>query len=560
MVDALLGQQDIVVAPFDAPRGMPPYVGGATILADGAPALCSTPPHCCREERMEDVRGLKELQLDALREVANIGAGHAATALSQMTNHTIMIAVPEVNVRPLEEVTDLVGRPDEVVAAVLMHMMGDLTGRTLVLFPEGSARTLCDILFRRSAGTTGEFGPMEQSGLKEAGNILASAYMNALSDFMGMMLVPSVPSLVIDLSARDPHHHLPQLRPRPRLRLLRRDVVPGRGCRRAAARPFPAPARHAVAQGHLRRHPPALIRCPGPCLSERDLAVLRSFARRIDPSDAGAHNNLGVLYYQKGLIEDAITEFVRALELDPRMQVAQTNLDIAYRESGHYDRRVTELQERVRRQPEDRDARWELGRAHAALGRHPDAIAEFQALLAWHPSDVPAMLQLGLAEKARGNLDTATDWLARACEQDPTARWRASISARCSTTGGSTSRRSPRCARRSRATPTTPRRTTSSPSSTATWAGTRTPARPPSAPSSSIPRWRGRRPTSRSIATRRTAPQVAGAATAPPSRPQIVEGGALAHYNLGWPSGRRACTTRRSASTGSRSTPAKTGG
>ncbi len=146
---------------------------------------------------MEDVRDLKELQLDALREVANIGAGHAATALSQMTNHTIMIAVPEVNVRPLEEVTDMVGRPDEVVAAVLMHMMGDLTGRTLVLFPEGSARTLCDLLFKRSAGTTGEFGPMEQSGIKEAGNILASAYMNALSDFMGMMLVPSVPNAAV---------------------------------------------------------------------------------------------------------------------------------------------------------------------------------------------------------------------------------------------------------------------------------------------------------------------------------------------------------------------------
>ena len=150
---------------------------------------------------MEDVRDLKALELDALREVANIGAGHAATALSQMTNHTIMIAVPEVNVRPLEEVTDMVGRPDEVVAAVLMHMMGDLTGRTLVLFPEKSARTLCDILFRRSAGTTGEFGPMEQSGLKEAGNILASAYMNALSDFMGLLLLPSPPSFAVDMSA-----------------------------------------------------------------------------------------------------------------------------------------------------------------------------------------------------------------------------------------------------------------------------------------------------------------------------------------------------------------------
>lgn len=149
---------------------------------------------------MDDARGLKELQLDALREVANIGAGHAATALSQMTNRTIMISVPEVNVRPLEEVTDLLGSPDDVIAAVLMQMMGDLTGRTLVLFPDASARALCDILLRRAPGTTGEFGAMEQSGLKEVGNILVSAYMNALSDFMGMMLVPSVPSLVIDLA------------------------------------------------------------------------------------------------------------------------------------------------------------------------------------------------------------------------------------------------------------------------------------------------------------------------------------------------------------------------
>jgi chemotaxis protein CheC len=81
-----------------------------------------------------------------------------------------------------------------------MHMMGDLTGRALLMFPERSARTLCDFLLRRELGTTQAFGEMERSGLKEAGNILASAYLNALSDFMGMMLVPSVPSLMIDLS------------------------------------------------------------------------------------------------------------------------------------------------------------------------------------------------------------------------------------------------------------------------------------------------------------------------------------------------------------------------
>ncbi len=149
---------------------------------------------------MQHVRDLTESQLDAIREVANIGAGHAATALSGMTNRTIMITVPRVYVRPLEEACDLVGAPGAVVAAVLMHMMGDLTGRAMVIFPERAAYTLCDFLFRRSPGGTGSLGEMEQSGLKEAGNILASAYLNALSDFLGMMLVPSVPSLVIDLS------------------------------------------------------------------------------------------------------------------------------------------------------------------------------------------------------------------------------------------------------------------------------------------------------------------------------------------------------------------------
>ena len=150
---------------------------------------------------MEDVRDLKALQIDALREVANIGAGHAATALSQMTDRRIMITVPQIHVARLEDVPNLLGAPTDVVAAVLMHMLGDLTGRTLLLLPEAAARRLCDMLLRRPAGTTMAFDVLEQSCLKEAGNILSGAYMNALSDFMGMLLLPSVPSLVVDLSA-----------------------------------------------------------------------------------------------------------------------------------------------------------------------------------------------------------------------------------------------------------------------------------------------------------------------------------------------------------------------
>ena len=150
---------------------------------------------------MEDLRLLKANQLDALREVANIGAGHAATALSQMIGETIMISVPTINVSRLEDIPPQVPAKDEPVAAVLMHMMGDLTGRTLLVFPRHTAHSSG----RTAAAPVDEIGrdfsEMEQSAIKEAGNILSSAYMNALSDFMGMMLLPSPPSLAVDMSS-----------------------------------------------------------------------------------------------------------------------------------------------------------------------------------------------------------------------------------------------------------------------------------------------------------------------------------------------------------------------
>jgi chemotaxis protein CheC len=84
---------------------------------------------------------------------------------------------------------------------VLMHMMGDLTGRTLLVFPRRTALRLAALLMRRpETPDAAEFTEMDQSAIKEAGNILSSAYMNALSDFMGMMLLPSPPSLAVDMS------------------------------------------------------------------------------------------------------------------------------------------------------------------------------------------------------------------------------------------------------------------------------------------------------------------------------------------------------------------------
>ena len=111
-----------------------------------------------------------------------------------------MISVPTINVARLEEIPPQLSAPDEPVAAVLMHMLGDLTGRTLLVFPRRTARRIASLMMHKPLPGD-DFPEMAQSAIKEAGNILSSAYMNALSDFMGMMLIPSPPSLAIDMSS-----------------------------------------------------------------------------------------------------------------------------------------------------------------------------------------------------------------------------------------------------------------------------------------------------------------------------------------------------------------------
>ncbi len=150
---------------------------------------------------MKEFLSLKELQLDALREVANIGAGHAATAMSQMTGSTIMISVPTITIAQLEDVPSQIQEDEEPIAAVLMQMRGDLTGRTLLVFPKKTAARIAALMLRREMRDPSEFSALEESAIKEAGNILSGAYMNALSEFLGLMLLPSPPSLAIDMSS-----------------------------------------------------------------------------------------------------------------------------------------------------------------------------------------------------------------------------------------------------------------------------------------------------------------------------------------------------------------------
>jgi len=142
---------------------------------------------------------LSDYHKDALREMGNIGAGNAATALSQLLGKDVSLSVPEVVMVPADKMVDRIGIKNQIVAAVYLKIFGDVTGRALMIFPQDKVFLIIDLLMRRSLGTTKEFGENEQSALREIGNILISSYMNAIAKLMGLNSVPSVPALAVDM-------------------------------------------------------------------------------------------------------------------------------------------------------------------------------------------------------------------------------------------------------------------------------------------------------------------------------------------------------------------------
>jgi chemotaxis protein CheC len=143
---------------------------------------------------------LSPAQLDAMKEVGNIGAGHGATALSQLLGKRIFITVPKANIIPLSQVPQLVGDPNTLVAGLTLSILGDATGKILLLFPRDSALHLADMLLKQPLGSSKILTEMGHSAIKEAGNILTGAYLSALNEFLGMLLLISVPTLVFDMA------------------------------------------------------------------------------------------------------------------------------------------------------------------------------------------------------------------------------------------------------------------------------------------------------------------------------------------------------------------------
>ncbi|MDA8224143.1 chemotaxis protein CheC [Desulfosporosinus sp.] len=141
---------------------------------------------------------ITQLQLDALREIGNVGSGHAATALSTLLQRRIDMSVPEAWAVPFEQVTSIVGQLDTPQAVIYVKVEGEASGKAVFFFPVESAEIVVKALFGTNE-TMDLYNEMAQSALKEVGNILVSSFIMALTQFSGIPLQPSVPALAVDM-------------------------------------------------------------------------------------------------------------------------------------------------------------------------------------------------------------------------------------------------------------------------------------------------------------------------------------------------------------------------
>lgn len=147
-----------------------------------------------------DLAALSARHLDALREVGNMGAGNAATALSKMLSRPISINVPQAEIVPLERVGELVGGAETLLWAVYVQMAGDLRGHMLFILPSERASLLIDLLMQHEPGTCKIIDEVAESALAEVGNILTTNYLMAIGSLIRLDLRPSPPLTANDMA------------------------------------------------------------------------------------------------------------------------------------------------------------------------------------------------------------------------------------------------------------------------------------------------------------------------------------------------------------------------
>ena len=142
---------------------------------------------------------MNDLELDILKEIGSIGGGNAATALSSMLSAKVNMSLPKVVILDFNEALVNVGDPEEVVAAILVEMSGELSGIMLFILTKEFSD---EILFRMLGKTEADFFELDEidsSVLMEIGNIVISSYITAMASLVNMSVELSVPQLAVNM-------------------------------------------------------------------------------------------------------------------------------------------------------------------------------------------------------------------------------------------------------------------------------------------------------------------------------------------------------------------------
>lgn len=146
------------------------------------------------------VEKVSENYFDVLKEIGNIGAGNAMTALSQMLQCKVDMKVPQVKLLEFSEVGALLGGEEQLMLGVFLGVEGDVTGSMMFLVEKQSAKHLINKVMMGMAPEGDEFTEMELSAMQEVGNIITGAYLNSLSMLTNLKIYPTPPSLAVDMA------------------------------------------------------------------------------------------------------------------------------------------------------------------------------------------------------------------------------------------------------------------------------------------------------------------------------------------------------------------------
>lgn len=148
----------------------------------------------------DKIENLNSMQLDVLREIGNIGAGNAATALACLLADKVDMTVPVLEIISLDEATASLGGPENPVVGIMLTMSGDVSGIIMFVLQQKFLNSIIRTLLNRDCGDLDTLEEMDISLLKEVGNILAGSYLNAMSQLTGLTIHLSPPDISADMA------------------------------------------------------------------------------------------------------------------------------------------------------------------------------------------------------------------------------------------------------------------------------------------------------------------------------------------------------------------------